>query len=254
MCTVTPAIPTCPQGALQRRPRQRGSHDFARSPTGVPHSPATPLGPPQVPRYRATVGSYGGVVYYERGTPVCVCSLRSGFTHSGPRDWRPIHLPTTLSTYVPSHLPIHLPTYLPTYLSTYLTTFLPTYLPAYLSTYLPIYLRTYPPTYVPTYLRTYVPPKVSGPHPQREALSGRESRFARSLLLVEFACRFPALRYPCSMRAVWQRELIFVYQSMLGDIRLGPQHMIGDIRLGPYTRCYTTRTIHSVIHDWDLNI
>jgi len=29
-----------------------------------------PLGSPQVPRHRATVGSYGGGVSYERGTPV----------------------------------------------------------------------------------------------------------------------------------------------------------------------------------------
>ena len=30
----------------------------------------TPLGSPQVPRHRAAVGSYGGGVSYERGTPV----------------------------------------------------------------------------------------------------------------------------------------------------------------------------------------
>ena len=33
-------------------------------------NPLPPQGPPQVPRYRASVGSYGRGVSYERGTPV----------------------------------------------------------------------------------------------------------------------------------------------------------------------------------------
>ena len=46
---------------------------------GVPRSQETPtpLGSPQVPRHRASVGSYGGSVSYERGTPVDEESLRN---------------------------------------------------------------------------------------------------------------------------------------------------------------------------------
>ena len=40
----------------------------------------SPLGPPQVPRLRATVGSYGGAISYERGTPVIL--------HEGSQDAR----------------------------------------------------------------------------------------------------------------------------------------------------------------------
>ena len=39
-------------------------------PAEVPRETPTPPGSPQVPRHRATVGSYGGGVSYERGTPV----------------------------------------------------------------------------------------------------------------------------------------------------------------------------------------
>ena len=34
-----------------------------------------PLGPPKVPRHRATVGSYGGGGSYARGTPVFTCAF-----------------------------------------------------------------------------------------------------------------------------------------------------------------------------------
>ena len=43
----------------------------------------TPLGPPEVPRHRTTVGSYGGGVSYERGTHV---SLQLRFNPGGFRS------------------------------------------------------------------------------------------------------------------------------------------------------------------------
>ena len=47
--------------------------------TGVPRSEETPtpLGSPQVPRHRATVGSYGGWCFLWGGTPVPTVSLIS---------------------------------------------------------------------------------------------------------------------------------------------------------------------------------
>ena len=48
----------------------------------------TPLGPPQVPRHRATVGSYGGGVYHERGTPAQCCAVNfPGVVHSQNPGW-----------------------------------------------------------------------------------------------------------------------------------------------------------------------
>ena len=50
-----------------------------------------PLGPPQVPRHRDAVGSYGGGVYYERGTPVGSRSFRRGCACC----FAPFHRPPT---------------------------------------------------------------------------------------------------------------------------------------------------------------
>ena len=71
-------------GTLTRRLRQEGVSGRTAQPgrlagrgtghacTRVPRSSetSTPLGSPKVPRHRATVGSYGGGVSHERGTPV----------------------------------------------------------------------------------------------------------------------------------------------------------------------------------------
>ena len=43
----------------------------------VPMKQPPTLGSPQVPRHEATVGSYGGGGYYERGTPVGRAACRT---------------------------------------------------------------------------------------------------------------------------------------------------------------------------------
>ena len=54
----------------------------------------TPLGSPEVPRHKATVGSYGGGLSYERGTPVMTIHIPSSrwlmdfLYHSTLRMWR----------------------------------------------------------------------------------------------------------------------------------------------------------------------
>ena len=73
----TPHPPPSTQGEPCRTAERltccvHGTHPSTLAPVGEPHSQETPatLGPPQVPRYRATVGSHGGGGSYERGSPV----------------------------------------------------------------------------------------------------------------------------------------------------------------------------------------
>ena len=67
--------------ALPEDGRRRALQNLHRETlsTGAPRSQEAPnsLGLPQVPRHRATVGSYGGGVSYERGTPVPHGGLRT---------------------------------------------------------------------------------------------------------------------------------------------------------------------------------